>query len=147
MKTNKEIAELFEDIAFLLEIKGEEKFKINSYIKAALSIKRLPYPLYKYAEEGKLREIKGVGEAIEKKIKEAISTGEIGLRKRLLSEFPETLLELKKIPGIGAKTAKKLYFDANVKSIVDLKEFIKDPRAIKFFKSKYQKIKEYLEGK
>ncbi len=144
MITNREVAELFDDIAFLLEIKGENRFKISSYKKAALSIKKLPYPLYHYREKGTIKEIKGVGDAIEKKIIEALDTGEIKLRKRLLYEFPETLLDLKKIPGIGAATVKKLYFTYNIKSIDDLKSFIKEKDAIKLFKGKYEAIKNYI---
>ena len=109
MKTNKEIAEIFEDIAFLLEIKGENPFKIRSYKKVAELLKTIKKPLSEIREEGKLRELEGVGEAISKKIEEILNTGDCNLRRRLKEEFSEDLIKLRKVKGIGPKTAKKIY--------------------------------------
>ena len=86
---NKDIAKVFQDIADLLEIKGENPFKIRAYQKAARSIEYLPVEVERLAAEDKLREIPGVGEAITKKITELVTTGKLHYYEKLKSEFPE----------------------------------------------------------
>jgi DNA polymerase (family 10) len=75
--TNPEIAAVFRNIANLLEKKKENWFKILAYRKVAEEIEKLTVDLSRLAEEDKLREIPGVGEAIEKKITEMLSTGRV----------------------------------------------------------------------
>ena len=123
---NKKIAEIFEDIAFLLEIEEENPFKIRSYKRVAELIKQIKKPIREIREEGKLKELEGVGEAISKKIEEILNTGDCNLRKKLLSKYSESVLRLRKIKGIGAKTAKKLVNkfgpDINLKTLIENKE-------------------------
>jgi DNA polymerase (family 10) len=83
---NKEIARVFQDIADLLELKGENLFKIRAYQKAARSIEHLPVEVERLAAEDKLREIPGVGEAITKKITELVTTGKLGFYEKLKAE-------------------------------------------------------------
>ena len=83
---NKEIAKVFQDIADLLELKGENPFKIRAYQKAARSIEHLPVEVEGLAAEDKLREIPGVGEAINKKITELVTTGKLGFYEKLKAE-------------------------------------------------------------
>jgi len=87
--TNEEVARLFQEIADMLGMKGENWFKIRAYLKVVQSIQKLDEPVEKMAAEDRLREIPGVGDAIEKKIKELLSTGKITLHERLKNEFPE----------------------------------------------------------
>ena len=75
--TNSEIAAVFREIANLLEKKKENWFKIRAYRKVADEIEKLTVEISRLAEEGKLREIPGVGEAIEKKITEMLNTGQL----------------------------------------------------------------------
>ena len=90
MATNAEIAVVFEEMAALLEKKGDLIFKIRAYKRAAEVIKQLPFPLQKRVTEGaNLREIPGIGEAIDKKIREYISTGRVQTYERLKSELQE----------------------------------------------------------
>ena len=84
--TNLEIAAIFRDIAGLLEKKKENWFKIRAYRKVADEIDKLPVELSQMANEGKLREIPGVGEAIAKKITEMLDTGKLQFYESLKAE-------------------------------------------------------------
>ena len=89
---NKEIAGVFQDIAVLLELKGESPFKIRAYQKVARSIEHLPVEVEQLVAEDKLKEVPGVGEAITKKITELVTTGKLGYYEKLKAEFPERKL-------------------------------------------------------
>jgi DNA polymerase (family 10) len=84
--TNLEIANIFREIAGLMEKKKENWFKIRAYRKVADEIDKLPVELSRMANEGKLREIPGVGEAIAKKITEMLDTGKLLFYERLKAE-------------------------------------------------------------
>jgi DNA polymerase (family 10) len=86
---NAEIAQMFFNIAELLKLKKENIFKIRAYEKAAKAIVGLEEDVAKLAAEGKLREVPGVGEAINKKITELVTTGKLAYYERLKTEFPE----------------------------------------------------------
>jgi DNA polymerase (family X) len=87
--TNHEIAEVFKEIADILQLKGEDWFKIRAYLKVIQSIEQLQEPVEKIVQEGRAREITGVGDAIEKKLNELIATGKLAMLERLKTEFPE----------------------------------------------------------
>ena len=87
--TNQEIAKVFKEIADMLGLQGEDWFKIRAYLKVVQSIEELQEPVEKLAKEKRLREIPGVGDAIEKKINELVATGKLTLHEKLKSEFPE----------------------------------------------------------
>jgi len=89
---NSEIAEIFQDIAALLELKGENPFKIRAYQKVARSIKHLPVEVEQLVNENRLKEVPGVGEAIIKKITEMVATGRLDYYEKLKAEFPERKL-------------------------------------------------------
>ena len=88
---NTEIASVFRDIASLLEKKKDSWFKVRSYRKVADEIESLPIALSSFAAEGKLREIPGVGEAIEKKITEMLTTGKLQFYEKLKVEVGDTI--------------------------------------------------------
>lgn len=88
--TNREVANVFRDIASLLEKKKENWFKIKAYGKVADEIEKLPQDLAQYSGEGKLRTIPGVGEAIAKKIDEMLNTGKLQFYEKLKAEVAET---------------------------------------------------------
>ena len=148
MKTNREIGEIFEEIGFLLGIKGENPFKIRAYNNAASIIKKLPFPLFQIKDKKELQRIEGIGDAISKKIIEIIETGDCSLHRKLMKEFPETILELKKIKGIGPKIAKKLYYEYKIESLKQLKEKLEqDGLSSILGKDKIKNIREYMEYK
>ena len=121
---NSEVAKVFQDIADLLELKGENPFKIRAYQKVVRSIEHLPVEVEQLVAEDKLKEVPGVGEAITKKITELVTTGRLGFYERLKAEFPEGISTLLDIPGIGPKTAMLLTKELDIKSIDELEKAI-----------------------
>jgi DNA polymerase (family 10) len=87
--TNLEISHIFADIAAMLKLKKDNIFKIRAYEKVARSINELPEPVAKLAAEGRLKEIAGAGEAIQKKLTELTATGKLAFYEKLKAEFPE----------------------------------------------------------
>lgn len=125
---NDEIAAVFYAIADSLEIKGENRFRVNAYRDAARHIDSLAEDLAIVAAEGRLRSVPGIGEAIAAKIQEMLETGRIGFYERLKQEVPETLLELLQIPGLGPRKVKLLYDSLQVQGIADLQKALEEGR-------------------
>jgi DNA polymerase (family 10) len=126
---NSAIAKVFYDIADLLELKGEIPFKIRAYQKAARAIEHSPTEIEQMVkDEGDLREIPGVGEAIAKKITELVTTGRLRYYDELRAEFPDGISTLLDIPGVGPKTALRLSTELGIQSIDDLEAAIRDGR-------------------
>ena len=117
---NSEIARVFQDIADLLELKGENPFKIRAYQRVARAIEHLPLEVERLVAKDRLREIPGVGEAITGKITELVTTGRLEYYEKLILEFPEGISALLSIPGIGPKTAMLLSQDMGVKTADEL---------------------------
>lgn len=122
---NKEVAELLNDIADVLEIKGELVFKIRAYRKAALVIDSLSEDIEEINKKGKLDDIPGVGKGIEKKIKEFLETGHSNYFEKLKKQTPVDIEELGKVEGLGPKTILKLYKKLEVKNLKDLEKAAK----------------------
>ncbi len=117
-----EIAHMLRKIGTLLEIKGEDPFKVRSYERAAQSIEQGSFDLETMAREGRLREIPGIGANLEPKIREMILTGTSSYLEELSEEVPLGLLDLVKVPGIGPKTAWLLYETLNIDGLDALEE-------------------------
>jgi len=132
---NTEIAKVFQDIADLLEIKGENPFKIRAYQRAARTIDHLPKEIEIMLDEGEdLQRIPGVGEAIAKKTTELVTTGKLKYYEELKAEFPEGITGLLEIPGVGPKTAKKLSAELGITSVDALEQAIKDGHVAHLFR-------------
>ena len=132
---NSEVARVFQDIADLLELKGENVFKIRAYQKAARAIEHHPSELEAMLGEGEdLQSIPGVGEAIAKKTTELIRTGKLGYYESLKAEFPQGITNLLAIPGIGPKTANKLSSALGISSVDGLERAINDGRVAALFR-------------
>jgi len=124
---NADIAIVFENIADLLELKGENKFKIRAYSRAAQVISHLPEEMELMHEEGKdFQDVPGIGEAIAKKSVELITTGKLQYYEDLKSQLPEGIINLMDLPGIGPKTAYRLATELKVTSIDQLEQAIRD---------------------
>jgi DNA polymerase (family 10) len=131
---NSEVAKVFQDIADLLELKGENVFKIRAYQKAARAIEHHPRELEVMLGEGEdLQSIPTVGEAIAKKTAELITTGRLGYYENLKADFPQGITNLLDIPGIGPKTANKLSGELGITSVDELEQAIKDGRVAALF--------------
>jgi DNA polymerase (family 10) len=132
---NSEVANVFRDVADLLELKGENVFKIRAYQKAARAIEYHPRELKVMIDDGEdLQSIPGVGEAIAKKATELIKTGKLDYYENLKAEFPEGITNLLVIPGIGPKTASKLSRELGVSSVDELERAISDGRVAELFR-------------
>jgi DNA polymerase (family 10) len=124
---NKEIARRFYRLSALMEVRGDDPFRLRSYRNAAEAIEVWPTSLKEIADqEGVtgLQEIPGVGKAIAGKVVELLAKGTFDAWERLTAETPETVLDLLEIPGIGPKTAALLHQRFKVSSLPDLKTFV-----------------------
>ena len=116
----KDVAKVLEEIAMLLELSGENPFKSRSYENVARALEQHEEDIETLVEEKRLRGIKGVGDALEQKIEELVTTGKLEYHQELRAKFPETLFELFGIPGLGAKRIKQLYEELDIKSLEEL---------------------------
>jgi len=119
---NSEIAEIFNNIALILEIQEENPFRIRAYRKAAQNIESLPKDIETVARKKKLSSIPGIGKDLAGKIEEYISTNKIKLYEDLKRSVSKGVLELMAIPDVGPKTAKLLSEKLKIKSIRDLEK-------------------------
>ena len=127
--TNEQIAEIFEDLATLLEMKGDTIFKIRAYQRAARTIEQLSSPLTLALENGDdLTKIPGIGKAISEKIAEYVNSGQVSAYQKLLEELPPGVLELKNIPGIGPKTAMAISQELGISTVEGVAEAAADGR-------------------
>jgi DNA polymerase (family X) len=124
---NQSIARQFYRLAALMEIRGDDPFRLRSYRNAAEAIEVWPTPVKEIAgKEGVagLQTIPGVGKAIASKIVELLDRGTFDAWQKITAETPETVLDLMEIPGIGPKTAALLHQRFKVSSLEDLKHFV-----------------------
>ena len=126
---NSEIAEAFLDVAGLLELRGEGTFAIAAYRRAARTIGPLQVEMGQMVREGRdLKELPGVGDAIAKKVVEMVTTGGLEYRDRQIAGLPDGILGLMRLPGVGPKTAGRLWRELGVTSVEGLVEAIEDGR-------------------
>ncbi|HEY6207717.1 MAG TPA: DNA polymerase/3'-5' exonuclease PolX [Gemmatimonadales bacterium] len=132
---NPDIARLFDEVADLLEIRGENPFRVRAYRNAARTIRDYPEPIAELIHSGSkdLTEIPGIGEDLAEKIAAIVKTGDLPLRKKLAAKLPAGLLDLLRIPGLGPKRVRLLHQKLKVKSAADL--------AAALDKGKIQKLK------
>lgn len=116
----REISQMFEEIALMLDMKGENPFKSKAYINAARTLELLEGDLQDYIKDGKLEVIKGIGKAIGEKLVEIVETGKLEYYEELRGSLPEGLFDMLKIPGLGPKKVKAIYERLGVKSIGEL---------------------------
>ncbi|MCM8788640.1 MAG: helix-hairpin-helix domain-containing protein, partial [Candidatus Omnitrophica bacterium] len=121
---NSEIADLFDEIADVLEFVGDSVFKINAYRKAARRIRETSEDIERLYQAGQLSKIPGIGKGIAEHIEEYIKTGSISKYSQILSEIPSTFVEMMKIPNLGPKTLKLIYDRFRIQTIDDLKRVL-----------------------
>jgi len=115
-----QVAEILVNIGTLLELKGENPFKIRAYLNAARSLETSNESLGRLIEENRLGEIKGIGEALQKKITELVQTGKLAYYEDLKASVPPGLLEMLDIPGLGPKKIKLLHDELGIESVEHL---------------------------
>src|SRR5438552_2330071 len=124
---NVAIAKIFTEIADLLEIKGENPFKIRAYRNAAETIAHVPDQLSACSDE-QIRAIAGIGKDLAAKIREICQTGGAQYHRELLEQFPTTILDLLHLQGVGPKTVALLYAQLGVRTLEELEAACKDGR-------------------
>jgi DNA polymerase (family 10) len=118
--TNQQLANIFRTIADLLEIKGENIYKILAYRKAAESLSNLGQNIDEIWKQGKLTEVDGVGKAIAEKIDELLTTGHLGFLEKLEAEVPLSLAELLKVPDLGPKKVALFWKQLGITNLSEL---------------------------
>ena len=119
--TNAEIAGALEELGVLYELDGAVKYRVLAYSTAAKAIRESPVSVAELAEQGRAAEIPGVGKTLAEKIDALLETGEIPAAAKLKAKYPPSLIEVTHVPGLGAKTARRLYEELGVASVEDLK--------------------------
>ncbi len=118
--TNREIADILQRIGDMLDILGENRFKVIAYRRAAENILHLGQDLRTYWRAGTLQEISGIGPAIADKIDELLTTGHLAFYERLQDEVPTGVVSLLEIPDVGPKTAKLLWDRLGLQSVAEV---------------------------
>jgi len=121
-----DIARIFEEMAEILDILGENPFKVRSFENAARAIENLPGDIGGMIASGALLEVKGIGKSIFSHVEELHKTGRLGAYEELKAKVPAGLLDILRIPGLGPKKVKALYEKLGVKSIDDLEQAAND---------------------
>jgi len=125
---NEEIARRFNRMGSLMEVRGEDTFRIRSYRMAAEAIETWPTPMQEIATRDGLAgllEIPGVGKALAGKIVELVERGTFEAWEKITVETPETVLDLLELPGVGPKTAATFHQKFKISSLDDLRRFVK----------------------
>ncbi|WP_342304114.1 DNA polymerase/3'-5' exonuclease PolX [Methanolobus sp. ZRKC5] len=125
---NIQIAERFNQIAKLLEFKGENPFKTRAYTTAAKTIKGLDEELVLLYKNGKIDTLPGVGEALKGKIVEMLETGSFNAYEKTVKEVPHGIMDIMNIPGIGPKMARQFYEKLGITSIDELSKAAREHR-------------------
>jgi DNA polymerase IV (family X) len=123
-----EIAGILENFGRLLELKGENPFKVRAYANAVRALETLPEPVERLVAEGRIGEIDGIGKAIAEKITTLVQTGRLPQYDELRASFPPDILTLFELQGLGAKKIKALYDAFGISSITSLARACEDGR-------------------
>jgi DNA polymerase (family 10) len=118
--TKDQVATILNEIGTLLELKGENPFKTRAYGNAARTLESLSEPLEKLVAENRLGEIKGIGEGIQKKVTELVTTGRLAYYEELKASIPPGLVAMLQIPGLGPKKVKALNDKLRIETIEQL---------------------------
>jgi DNA polymerase (family X) len=119
---NAEIAAALRELGILYELDGADRFRVLAYREAARTVAQSPVSIEQLAEQGRLTELPNVGNTLAQKIETLIETGSIPSADKLKTKFPATLVEVTRVPGLGAKTARRIYDEIGVESLTELKE-------------------------
>ena len=123
-----QVAEILAEIGTLLELKGENPFKTRAYANAARTLEGLSEPLEKIIAENRLGEIKGIGDALQKKITDLVTTGKLAYYDELKASIPAGMVAMLQIPGLGPKKIKALHEKLQIESIEQLEQACKEGR-------------------
>ena len=114
---NADVVEILEEIAVLLELKGENPFKTRAYVNGARTLETNAISVETLVQEGRLGELKGFGDALQKKVTELVTTGKLEYYETLKASIPPGLIEMLDIPGLGPKKIKALHDTLKIESV------------------------------
>jgi len=143
---NQDVVELLNDIADMLEIRGESTFRVRAYREAARQIENLQEDVAALATEGKLTDIRGIGSSIAEKIHEFVTTGRSEYRENLARTLPPGLAELLEIPGIGSRKALLFYEKLGISTIDELEQAAREHKLQELPSIKEKTEQNVLEG-
>ncbi len=123
---NAEIADALSELATLYELDGANRFRVLAYRDAARVVRDSPVSIEELARAGNVTGLQGIGDTLQQKIIALLDEGEIPSATKLKRKFPATLVEVTRVPGLGAKTARRLYEELGVASLDDLREAAED---------------------
>jgi len=124
---NREIAEILNELADLLDIQGENQFRVRSYRNAARTVSGLTESISQMeGDENKIKELPGIGESMAQKITEIIRTGELEQLKKLKKKIPPSLLDVMKLEQMGPQRTKVLHEELGIDSVDDLEKAARD---------------------
>ena len=116
----REISKILEEIATILELQGDNPFKIRAYYNGARAIELIREDIRTLVDENRLQEVKGIGKALQEKITELVTTGKLDFYEELRGRIPEGLFEILKVPGLGPKKVAALYKELGITSLGEL---------------------------
>mgnify|MGYP001428612116 CR=1 FL=1 len=125
---NAEIAAALRELGILYELDGADRFRVLAYREAARTATDSPVSLEQLAKEGRLTDLPGFGKTMAQKVETLIETGSIPSADKLKAKFPVSLVDVTRVPGLGAKTARRLYDELGVKDLEDLREAAEQER-------------------
>src|SRR3954463_455956 len=125
---NAEIAAALRELGILYELDGADRFRVQAYREVVRTVAASPVSIEQLAEEGRLTELPAVGKTLAEKIETLIETGSIPSAEKLKAKFPATLVEVTRVPGLGAKTARRIYDEVGVENLDQLKQAAEDGR-------------------
>jgi DNA polymerase (family 10) len=143
---NKELADLFEKMADILEFKGENPFKISAYRKASRIIGDLTQDIEEIAEQGELKTIPGIGEGMAQKVVEYLKTGKISRFEEVKKGVPDELIAIMDIPGVGPKTLSMLHKEKGIGNLSQLEKALEDGSLMGLFGMGEKKIENIKRG-
>src|SRR5690349_10958399 len=126
-----QVAEVLVNIGTLLELKGENPFKTRAYENAARALEGISEPLATLIAENRLSDVKGIGESIQKKIVELMTTGKLAYYEELKAATPPGLVAMPEIPGVGPKKIKAVHDELGIETVEQLEAACKDGRVAK----------------
>ena len=141
------VCTLLDEIGALLEVKGENPFKVRAYYQAARALRDLGEDINTIVSDGRLKDVKGIGEALTRKIEELVTTGRMEYHESVKSSVPAGIIDILRLPGLSAKRARALYHTLNITSIEELGEAVSRDRLVNldgFGSDVQEKIRESL---
>jgi DNA polymerase (family X) len=119
---NAEIAAALDELASLYELDGANRYRVLAYREASRVIRDSPTSVAELAREGRATELPGIGKTLQEKIAALLELGEIPAAAKLKAKFPASLVEITRLPGLGAKTARLIYDELGIASLGELRE-------------------------